>query len=298
MTATKESTENFGKPRWLKTKIPTGQTYFDIKRDLKERKLATVCEEAKCPNIGECWNTRTATFMILGDTCTRACRFCQVKTGNPNGWLDPNEPEQVAASAAKMGLEYVVMTMVDRDDLHDGGAAHVGATIQALQKALPKLLIEILVGDFNGRDDCIETILKTSPEVYAHNIETVERLSPRVRDRRADYRQSLDVLKKAKKKANYKLLTKSAIMLGLGESDAEIESTLDDLAAHQVDLLTIGQYMRPSKKHLSVKEWIHPEKFDSIKKIALNKGFLGVASGPLVRSSYRAKEFYLAATSS
>ncbi|MDD9950696.1 MAG: lipoyl synthase [Zetaproteobacteria bacterium] len=295
MTIHKAGPTHIGKPKWLKTKIPTGQTYFEIKSDLRERKLATVCEEAKCPNIGECWNTRTATFMILGDTCTRACRFCHVKTGNPAGWLDPEEPAQVAASAAKMKLEYVVMTMVDRDDLPDGGAAHVARTVTALRERNPGIKVELLVGDFRGSTQAMNVILATRPEVYAHNIETVARLSPRVRDARANYTQSLRVLQEAKQQAGYPVLTKSALMLGLGETAPEIEQALDDLRAHGVDLLTIGQYMRPTKRHLAVKEWVPPEQFEHWGNLARTKGFLGVASAPLVRSSYRAKEFYLSA---
>ena len=193
-----------GKPAWLKTAIPTGKTFFDIKKDLRGRKLATVCEEAKCPNIGECWNTRTATFMVLGDTCTRACRFCNVKTGNPAGFLDSEEPMQVAESSKLMKLKYVVITMVDRDDLDDGGADHVAEVMRQVKQLNPGIIIELLAGDFNGSIDAVNMIANTGVEVYAHNIETVERLSPRVRDRRADYRQSLEVLKHVKTVASHK----------------------------------------------------------------------------------------------
>lgn len=282
-----------GKPKWLKTKIPTGQTYFEIKRDLRQRKLATVCEEAKCPNIGECWNTRTATFMICGDTCTRACRFCHVKTGNPGGLLDPHEPQQVAESVQSMGLKYVVITMVDRDDLPDGGAAHVAAVVRKVRELNPEIIIELLAGDFQGKESSIRTILDAGINVYAHNIETVKRLTPRVRDARASYTQSLETLAMAKRIAGSQpLLTKSALMLGLGETTDEIHEAMKDLRAKGIDLLTIGQYMRPTKKHLSVKAWIEPAVFKQLGEDAKNFGFLAVASSPLVRSSYMANQFY------
>lgn len=285
------------KPAWLKTKIPTGQTYFEVKRDLRERKLFTVCEEAKCPNIGECWNTRTATFMIMGDTCTRGCRFCNVKTGNPNGWLDQNEPEQVAQSCKKMNLKYVVITMVDRDDLEDGGASHIAKVVLEVQRHNPEIIIELLAGDFRSQLPSIQTVLNSKPNVFAHNIETVERLTPRVRDRRASYRQSLEVLRMVKKHGIHKAFyTKSAIMLGLGETLDETKRSLLDLREHDVDFVTIGQYMRPTKKHLSIKEWVHPDSFKELESFATDIGFLGVASSPLVRSSYRAREFYEKAT--
>ena len=285
-----------GKPKWLKTPIPGGKTFFEIKKDLRGRKLATVCEEAKCPNIGECWNTRTATFMVLGDTCTRACRFCNVKTGNPNGYLDPEEPSQVAQSSKLMRLKYVVITMVDRDDLPDGGAEHVTKVMSEVKKQNPGIIIELLAGDFAGSSDAVKSIVKTGVEVYAHNIETIERLSPRVRDRRADYRQSLAVLKNVKEIAGHNILTKSALMLGLGEEKEEVISSLSDLRQAGVDLITIGQYMKPSKKHLSINRWVTPEEFAEYAEIAKNMGFLGVASKPLVRSSYMAASFYEKAT--
>jgi lipoic acid synthetase len=285
-----------GKPKWLKTPIPTGKTFFDIKKDLRERKLATVCEEAKCPNIGECWNTRTATFMVLGDTCTRACRFCNVKTGNPEGFLDKEEPMQVAQSSKLMKLKYVVITMVDRDDLEDGGAEHVAEVMRKVKEQNPGIIIELLAGDFAGSRDAVDLIANTGVEVYAHNIETVERLSPRVRDRRADYRQSLEVLKEVKNMAKHKILTKSALMLGLGEERDEVIQSLKDLREADVDLVTIGQYMKPSKRHLSIKRWVTPEEFAEYATIAKELGFKGVASKPLVRSSYMAADFYEKAT--
>jgi lipoic acid synthetase len=281
-----------GKPSWLKTPIPTGETYFNIKRDLRGRKLYTVCEEAKCPNIGHCWNTNTATFMVLGEVCTRACRFCNVKTGNPEGWLDADEPRQVAESSALMKLKYVVITMVDRDDLPDGGAAHVARVIREVRALNPGIIIELLAGDFKGSTDALKVILAERPEVYAHNIETVERLSPRVRDARAKYRQSIEALGHVKKLADYRVFTKSAIMLGLGEEEEEVRSSLSDLREFGVEFINIGQYMRPSNKHLPIKRFAHPDEFERLKAYAESIGFLAVASAPLVRSSYKAHEYY------
>ncbi|RYZ58567.1 MAG: lipoyl synthase [Proteobacteria bacterium] len=283
---------HINKPSWLKTKIPTGDTFFDIKRDLRSKNLFTVCEEAKCPNISECWATNTATFMVLGDTCTRACRFCNVKTGNPQGWLDNTEPEKTAESVRMMKLKYAVLTMVDRDDLEDGGSAHVKKVFEAIREKSPTTLLEFLGGDFQAKDASLVTILEAKPEVYAHNIETVRRLTPRVRDARASYDQSLKVLKRVKELTTYELFTKSAIMLGLGETMDEVVTALKDLRAHDVDFITIGQYMRPSKRHLSIKEFVPPEQFDELAVIAKELGFMSVASGPLVRSSYKASEFY------
>lgn len=281
-----------GKPAWLKTPIPTGETYFNIKRDLRDRKLFTVCEEAKCPNISGCWSANTATFMVLGEVCTRGCRFCNVKTGNPNGWLDDKEPEQVAESAALMKLKYVVITMVDRDDLPDGGADHVAAVIRAVKRKNPGIVVELLAGDFRGSDGAIKVILAAEPEVYAHNIETIERLSPRVRDARANYRQSLRALRQVKSFAHYPVLTKSAIMLGLGEDEIEVQASLRDLREHGCDLVNMGQYMRPTNKHLSIKRFAHPDEFDRLGAYAESLGFVAVASAPLVRSSYRAHDYY------
>jgi lipoic acid synthetase len=230
--------------------------------------------------------------MILGDTCTRACRFCNVKTGNPNGWLDPEEPRQVAESCLASGLKYVVITMVDRDDMSDGGASHVAAVVTEVKKLNPGIKVELLAGDFNGNQDAIGLILNAGIDVYAHNIETVERLTPRVRDRRASYRQSLEVLCHAKRRANPGVFTKSGIMLGLGEQEDELINALQDLRSADVDFITLGQYMRPSKQHLSIKRWVEPAEFDRMGKIAKELGFKSVASAPLVRSSYRAREFY------
>lgn len=281
-----------GKPSWLKTDIPTGKTFFEIKRSLRSDNLFTVCEEAKCPNIGECWNTRTATFMILGDTCTRACRFCNVKTGNPNGWLDKDEPRKVAQNCKNMNLKYVVITMVDRDDLADGGAAHVSEVVRVVKEMNPEIIVELLAGDFRNNRKSLATVLASRPEVFAHNLETVERLTPRVRDARAAYRQSLEVLNEVKKLADYPLFTKSALMLGLGEEKDEIFKTLSEMREADVDFVTVGQYMRPSKKHLSIKEWVEPKIFEEVGAHALEVGFKSVASSPLVRSSYKARQFY------
>ncbi len=286
---------HIGKPKWLKSSIPTGPVYFEIKRDLRDRKLFTVCEEAKCPNIGECWNTRTATFMVLGGTCTRACKFCNVATGNPNGWLDHNEPLQTAESVKQMALRYVVITMVDRDDLPDGGSEHVAKVLTEIRQLSPQIKIELLAGDFRGEEQLLRNIHTARPEVFAHNLETVERLTPRVRDRRATYRRSLQVLQQYKAMAEYPVLTKSALMLGLGEERDEVVHCLEDMREHGVDFVTIGQYLRPTKKHLSIKRFVHPDEFAWLGEQAKVLGFKSVASGPLVRSSYRAREFYEAA---
>ncbi|MCX6123826.1 MAG: lipoyl synthase [Proteobacteria bacterium] len=293
--STSQATEkplHVGKPPWLKTPIPTGETFFNIKRDLRGRKLFTVCEEAKCPNIAGCWSANTATFMVLGEVCTRGCRFCNVKTGNPNGWLDADEPTQVAESVALMKLKYVVITMVDRDDLPDGGAAHVAKVIRIVKDKNPGIIVELLAGDFRGSDFALATILAERPEVYAHNIETVERLSPRVRDARANYRQSLRALKQVKEIANYPVFTKSAIMLGLGEDEIEVQRSLLDLREIGCDFINMGQYMRPTNKHLSIKRFAHPDEFSRLEQFAIASGFIAVASAPLVRSSYKANEYY------
>ena len=281
-----------GKPAWLKSKIPTGPEYFRIKRELRDRKLYTVCEEAKCPNIGECWSRRTATFMVLGDTCTRACRFCNINTGNPNGWVDEKEPLHTAESVRDMQLKYVVLTMVDRDDMADGGAAHVGKVIDEIKRLNPNIIVEILAGDFRGLDESLKSVLRSEPKVFAHNIETVERLSPRVRDARATYRTSLSVLKRVKELADYQVFTKSALMLGLGESMEEVHQALRDLRDYDVDFVTLGQYLRPSKKHLAIKRWVTPDEFKELEVYARQIGFKSVASGPLVRSSYKAWDYF------
>ncbi len=282
------------KPEWLKVKAPGGVNYERIKQMMGELKLATVCQEARCPNIGECWSGGTATIMIMGDTCTRGCRFCNVKTGNPKGILDPLEPEKVAHSIAQMGLEYVVITTVDRDDLPDQGADHFSRTVQMIKEKDPKVIVEILAGDFRGDRKLIQQLTEAKPDVYAHNIETVERLTPFVRDRRAGYRQSLEVLK-AVKEIDPTRFTKSSIMLGLGETDEEVQQALQDLRSVDCDVMTFGQYLQPTARHLKVIEYITPEKFAWWQKTAEDMGFLYVASGPLVRSSYRAGEFFMKA---
>ncbi|MDP7061414.1 MAG: lipoyl synthase [Planctomycetota bacterium] len=281
------------KPSWLKMKLPTGPVVAKLRKSLRERSLYTVCEEARCPNQGECWSDGTATVMLLGDTCTRGCRFCAVKTGNPQGWLDPEEPAKVAAGAEIPGLRYIVLTSVDRDDLPDYGAGHYAATIAALKAKRPDLLVEALTPDFQGRVDCVQAICDAGLDVFAHNIETVERLHRRVRDVRATYSQTLDVLRAAKR-YRPEVVTKSSIMLGLGEADAEIRQTMVDLREAGVEILTLGQYLQPTKRHIAVEEFVTPEKFDEWKQVAEQElGFAYCASGPLVRSSYKAAENFV-----
>ena len=277
---------------WPKVRPPGGENYNRIRGMLKDLKLATVCQEALCPNIHECWNGGTATFMLMGDVCTRACRFCAVKTGNPHGWLDQEEPTKVGKAIASMGLDYVVLTSVDRDDLEDLGSSHFGQCIIAIKKNDPEIIVEALTPDFNGKKECIEKIVDAGVDVYAHNLETVERLTPRARDRRSSYGQSLQTLETAKK-LSCNIYTKSSLMLGLGESKEEIRDCLNDLKNIGVDGVTFGQYLAPTgrhKKYLPVKEYLPQKYFQEIKQMAENMGFRYVASGPLVRSSYRAGE--------
>lgn len=280
------------KPEWLKVRLPSGENYHRIKDMLGELKLATVCQEARCPNMGECWGGGTATFMLMGEVCTRGCRFCAVKTGNPKGKIDNDEPEKVGYAIAQMSLDYVVLTSVDRDDLPDQGASHFARTIETIRKNNAKLIVEILTPDFRGREDLIEILVRAKPDVFAHNIETVERLTTRVRDPRAGYQQSLSVLAQVKK-LDPKRYTKSSIMLGLGETDEEIQVALHDLRAVGCDVVTFGQYLQPTPRHLKVVEFVTPEKFAQWQQTAEEMGFLYVASGPLVRSSYRAGEFFM-----
>jgi len=280
------------KPKWLKVKIPSGKNYHSIKKLLKTLKLSTVCEEANCPNIGECWQGGTATLMLMGDTCTRGCRFCNVKTGNPKSWLDPKEPEKVAFTISKLNLQYVVLTSVNRDDLPDEGSGHFAKTISHIKKKAPQILIEVLTPDFSGRIDCLQKILFAQPDVFAHNIETVESLTSKVRDRRATYKQSLKVLENAKTECPT-IYTKSSLMLGLGETALEITQTLKQLREVGCDFITLGQYLRPRKRHLDVARYVSPEEFTNWKHIAEEMGFLYCASGPLVRSSYKAGEFFI-----
>ncbi len=276
------------KPDWLRAQLPSGAGFAAVRRNVREHKLSTVCEESICPNIGECWNSGTATLMLMGSVCTRACRFCAVDTGNPAGWLDAAEPEHAARSVALMGLNYVVLTSVDRDDLGDGGAAHYAASIQAIKARSPGTAVEALTPDFQGNLDAVRTIALTELEVFAHNLETVRRLTPKVRDPRAGYDQSLAVLRAAKSTRG-DLLTKSSLMLGLGETEAEICTAMDDLRSAGVDILTFGQYLRPTVNHLPVVRFVPPEEFLHYRQLGLERGFLEVVSGPLVRSSYRAE---------
>jgi lipoic acid synthetase len=284
------------KPEWLKIRPPGGENYLQIKQLLRERNLHTVCEEAHCPNVSECWSGGTATFMLGSEVCTRACRFCAIQTARRPPPLDPDEPFKVAEAVSKLGLKYVVLTSVDRDDLPDGSAAHFAATIRELKRLDPGLLVEALVPDFRGDLKCVETIVDSGLDVYAHNIETVYRLQYRVRDPRAGYQQSLNTLEHAKTYAaarNQRLHTKSSIMLGLGETEAELVTAFGDLRRHGIDVLTLGQYLRPSLKHLPVEKYYSPGEFESLELTAKEAGFLYVASGPMVRSSYKAAELFL-----
>ncbi|MFQ5762520.1 MAG: lipoyl synthase [Candidatus Bathyarchaeia archaeon] len=280
------------KPTWLRVRPPSGERYLHVKATLNRRVLHTVCEEAHCPNLAECWGGGTATIMLMGDTCTRACRFCMVKAGNPKGWLDHEEPRRVAESVAALGLDYVVLTSVNRDDLPDGGSEHFARTIREMKTHCPGILVEALIPDFQGDTDALQRIIATGAEVVGHNIETTRRLTPRVRDPRASYSQSLDVLKRLKQ-LNPEGFTKSSIMLGLGEHGDEPLEAMKDLRSVGVDILTLGQYLRPSPRHLPVVEYVTPERFEQYKRVGEQLGFLYVAAGPLVRSSYRAGEYFL-----
>jgi lipoic acid synthetase len=278
-----------GKPSWLRAKAPSGVGFQSVKGIVKEHRLATVCEEAKCPNIGECWNAGTATIMLMGAVCTRACRFCSVDTGNPHGWLDVDEPENAARSVELMKLKYVVLTSVDRDDLSDGGAGHYAACIRAIKRRNPATAVEALTPDFRGVLEDVATVVDSGIDVFAQNIETVRRLTHPVRDPRAGYEQTLRVLAHAKQHKPA-VLTKSSLMLGLGETDEEVEETLTDLRAAGVDIVTLGQYLRPTVNHLRVERYVTPAEFDRYRESALSRGFLECVSGPLVRSSYRAEQ--------
>lgn len=280
------------KPSWLKVRAPTGENYVRLKGMMKSLNLATVCQEAKCPNIGECWSGGTATFMLMGEVCTRGCKFCAVKTGNPRGKVDNEEPEKVGYAIAQMGLEYVVITSVDRDDLPDQGAEHFARTIRTVRAGDPKLIVEVLTPDFRGQRELIKVIVEAKPHVVAQNIETVERLTKRVRDPRAGYRQTMDFLA-AVKEFDPTRYTKSSIMIGLGESHDEVVQTLRDLRAVGCDVVTFGQYLQPTLRHLPVARYAPPEEFAEWQRLAESMGFLYVASGPLVRSSYRAGEFFM-----
>jgi lipoic acid synthetase len=285
-----------GKPPWLRQRAPQGDRYEFLSDSLRDLKLNTVCEEAKCPNVGECWNGKsgTATIMLLGDTCTRGCQFCAVNTDRTPEPADPEEPENTARAIAEWGISYVVLTSVDRDDMPDGGSEHFARTVRTLKALRPETLVECLTPDFRGDMDAVANVARSGLDVYAHNVETVERMQRLVRDSRAGYQQSFDVLTHAKAVAPG-ILTKTSMMLGLGEQDEEVEQTIRDLRAADVDVVTFGQYLQPTPLHLSVKQWVTPEKFDHWRKFSEDLGFRYVASGPLVRSSYKAGEFYIEA---
>jgi lipoic acid synthetase len=280
------------KPPWLKVKMPGSPRYRAIKGRARQLRLSTVCEEARCPNIGECWGSGTATFMVMGDTCTRGCRFCSIKSAKAPAMLDPAEPMNLAMAIAEMQLDYVVITSVDRDDVADGGASHFAECIRAARHAAPSTLIEVLIPDFRGEVANVAKIVQAGPEVIAQNIETVERLTHPVRDKRAGYKQTLDMLV-AIKRLDPTRFTKSSIMVGIGETKEEVVQTMRDLREADVDFLTLGQYLRPSRKQLEVESFVTPETFADYERIGLELGFGYVASGPLVRSSYKAGEFFI-----
>jgi len=285
--------QKLAKPEWLKIKVSANDNFSNIKNTLKQHNLHTVCEEAHCPNISECWSGGTATFMLMGDMCTRGCKFCAVKTGNPMQKLDEEEPKKLAQALKEIKLlDYVVLTSVNRDDLVDGGSGHFAECIREIKKAYPEIIVEVLIPDFNGSIESLNKIVDAKPEVIAHNIETVERLQKKVRDVRANYKQSLSVLENVKK-LNPKIYTKSSIMLGLGETGEEVIQSMKDLREINADILTIGQYLRPTGWHISISEFAAPEKFEYFKQKALELGFLFCASGPFVRSSYRAGELFV-----
>ena len=280
------------KPPWLKVRLPSGDSYEHVLSEVRRLDLHTVCQEAMCPNIGECWGAGTATIMILGDTCTRGCHFCNVKTGSPRGEVDWTEPKRVAQAVAELGWQYLVLTAVDRDDLADGGAAIFANTVRAIHRLSPGAKVECLTGDFAGDLAALDIVLDARPEVLAHNLETVERLQATVRDRRANYAQSLRVLEHAKAsgKVTY---TKTSLMLGLGETEDEIATAMDDARAIGVDIFTMGQYLQPTKRHLPVSEFISPEKFGRLRTVGESKGFVQVVSSPLSRSSYHAEQAFV-----
>ena len=277
------------KPSWIRmTANQANQNYSLIKNKVKNLNLSTVCEEAKCPNLSECWSRGTATFMLMGDTCTRACQFCSVNTGNPKGWLDKEEPRKIAETISLMNLKYIVLTCVNRDDISDGGAKHFAETDKAIKQLSPQTEVEVLTTDFNGAYDSIKTVVNSPIKVFAQNIETVERLTHPIRDPRAGYLKTLKVLKTAKE-INPSMITKSSIILGLGEKEEEIYKTFEDLRSHDVDIVTLGQYLRPTLNHHPIDRWVTPEEFDLYRKVGLKYGFLEVISSPMARSSYRAE---------
>ncbi len=280
--------QRLAKPNWLRMRVQSSPKFEAVKGIVHEHRLATVCEEAKCPNMSECWSAGTATIMLMGDVCTRACRFCSVNTGNPKGWLDPEEPANTARAVALMGLKYVVLTSVNRDDLPDGGAGHYAAVVTAVKLENPETAVEALTPDFLGDLAAVETLLDSGIEVFAQNVETVERLTHPVRDPRAGYQQTLDVLAHGKR---YRpdVITKTSLMLGLGETDAEIQQAMDDCRKHQVDVLTLGQYLQPTRNHYPIDRYVTPEEFERYREWGLSRGFMEVVSGTFVRSSYRAE---------
>ncbi|MDV3505105.1 lipoyl synthase [Marinobacter sp. M-5] len=290
-TSSPEATPLQRKPKWLRARMPGGERYEAVRRNVSEHRLSTVCQESHCPNIGECWTNGTATIMVMGSVCTRACKFCAVDTGNPRGWLDPEEPENTAKSVKLMGLRYIVLTSVDRDDLDDGGAAHYAACVAAIKQRTPEVAVEALTPDFDAVMTDVEKVVDSGLDVFAQNVETVERLTSRVRDPRAGYRKTLDVLAHAKTHRP-DVITKTSLMLGLGETEAEVLATMDDLRAIGVDILTLGQYLRPTPNHLPVERYVTPEEFNRYRDIGLEKGFMEVPSGPMVRSSYRADRVF------
>ncbi len=287
--ASPSQSPRLAKPKWLRTRLYGGPVYDKVKDIVHQHGLATVCEEAKCPNMSECWSAGTATIMLMGDVCTRACRFCAVNTGNPRGWLDEQEPSQTARSVQLMGLKYVVLTSVNRDDLEDGGAAHYAACVREVKALNPDTAVEALTPDFLGVLQDVETVVNSGVEVFAQNVETVRRLTHPVRDPRASYEQTLEVLAHAKA-SRPDVLTKTSLMLGLGESDAEICETLDDLRAANVDIVTFGQYLQPTSHHYPIDRYVTPEEFVTYREWGLERGFLEVVSGVMVRSSYRAEQ--------
>lgn len=279
------------KPKWLRAKMPGGERYEAVRKNVSDHRLSTVCQESHCPNIGECWAAGTATIMVMGSVCTRACKFCAVDTGNPKGWLDHDEPDNTAKSVELMGLRYIVLTSVDRDDLDDGGAAHYAACVSAIKQRTPQVAVEALTPDFDAVMPHVEKVVDSGLDVFAQNVETVERLTSRVRDPRAGYEKTLSVLAHAKKHRP-DVLTKTSLMLGLGETEEEILKTMDDLRAIGVDILTLGQYLRPTPNHLPVERYVTPEEFNRYRELGLEKGFMEVPSGPMVRSSYRADKVF------
>lgn len=287
-----DTQERLPKPSWLRAPTPSlSGKYQQVKARVKEHHLATVCEEAKCPNIGECWSHGTATIMLMGSVCTRACRFCAVDTGNPHGWLDDDEPENAAKTVELMKLDYVVLTSVNRDDLPHGGAEHYAKAIRAIKKRCPNTKIEALTPDFQGKKADISLLLDSELDVFAQNVETVQRLTHTVRDIRAGYMQTIEVLAFAKKYRS-QVLTKTSLMLGLGETIAEVIECMHDLREAKVDILTLGQYLQPTKNHLPILRYVTPEEFNMLREKGLELGFYEVASGPMVRSSYRADKVF------